>query len=106
MTGPERLHRIRQRAHNSWYAFRRVSWSVALGIAAFYVIPAADRRVVAYKVAVIVVGWTLWHVLRKQAFPYLDFRACLRAGGATALAAALVLAASCLAVVLGLALSF
>jgi len=89
-----------------WETFRRLMWPVALGLAAFYAIPVADRRVVAYKVAIIVVGWIIWHLLRRQTIPYMDFEACLKAGGGTAVAAGLVMAASCLAVVLGLALSF
>ena len=88
------------------YTLRRQAFAVAIGIAAVYTIPPPDRGVLVYKAAVITFAWVLWHLLRHETFPYMDFEKALKHGGLSAVAAAIVLAATCLAVVLGLASAF
>lgn len=92
----------------AWYIYqsRRQLACVAVGLVAFYLIPPADRGVIIYKAAVVTFAWTLWHVLRRQAFPYMDFEAALKRGGAEAIAVSLIMAASCIAIVLGISNAF
>ncbi|MGH9581202.1 MAG: hypothetical protein ACRD2R_09415 [Terriglobales bacterium] len=85
---------------------RRQAFAVVVGIVALYVIPPADRGVIVFKAAVVTFAWVLWHILRHETFPYLKFDGHLERGGPSAIAAAIVLAATCLAVVLGIASAF
>jgi prepilin signal peptidase PulO-like enzyme (type II secretory pathway) len=85
---------------------RRQALAVAIGVVAIYIIPATDRGVIIYKAAVVTFAWVLWHILRHETFGYMDFEKALKRGGLASIAAAIVLAATCLAVVIGLASAF
>jgi hypothetical protein len=63
-----------------------------------------EARVV-YKLSIVTLAWILWHLLRSQTFLYLDFSECLRSGEpGKAIAAAIVLGATAIAVILGVTL--
>jgi len=90
-----------------WYELRRILFSMAVvGLCAIFVLPAADRQVILYKAATVTFAWAVWHVLRVQGFPYLDFSAALDKGNGTAIAAAILLGLTCIAVVLGISSAF
>jgi hypothetical protein len=57
-----------------------------------------------YMLSKLTMLWILWHILYSATFPYLDLKTEIRRGEWPALAAAMIRAATCLAVVLGGAL--
>lgn len=91
-----------------WTEVRRMGWALGVAVGALVVTAHLSEvfrlALVGYKLALVTIAWILWHLLRSQTFPYLDFRACLNVGGGRAVGAGLVLAATALAVILGITL--
>lgn len=96
---------MRQRAKQAWYEVRRLWWALAIavvGIVATSELAETSKvALLTYKLSLLTVLWIVWHLLRSQTFPYLDFGSILQAGGSRAVAAAIVLGATAIAVILG-----
>lgn len=99
--------RTKAYVNNSWYQTKRLATAAAvLALSLIFILPAADRRVIIYKAATVAFAWGLWHLLRRQTLPYLDLEVELNKGGSSAIAAAILLGLTCLAVVLGISGAF
>jgi hypothetical protein len=94
-----------------WNGMRRLWWAIALtalgGLSVFGIIALpqftedSKAALVLYKVSLITVFWILWYVLLHDTMGYLHFEASLQAGGARAIAVAIVVGLTCVAIVLG-----
>jgi hypothetical protein len=89
-----------------WSTVQRL-W-VAIGLLSFFGVATLPQlsdesklALVAYKISLITIFWILWHVLLHNTFDYFHFKTALRNGDSNAVAIAIVIGASCLAVVLG-----
>jgi hypothetical protein len=93
------------RARKLWYEFRRLSWALGIALGGIALLSQLSEQskiaLVVYKACLISVFWVVWRLLLDQTFDYLHFKTCLEQGGLRALAAAIVIAGTCLAVVLG-----
>jgi hypothetical protein len=99
--------------HEIWDGIRRLWWSISLAVlgalSVFGIITlpqfAEDSKValVFYKASLITVLWIVWHVLRHDTMGYLKFKEALAAAdpNARAIAVAIVVGLTCVAVVLG-----
>lgn len=89
---------------------RRVFWPLMLSLATIIAIdvigvnPMSRWAVLLNKLATIALAVIVAHFIRSQLFPYLDFSEELRRGGSGAIAAAIVVATTIAAIVLGVAL--
>lgn len=87
------------------YECRRLKEAIVVGAVSLWWLGQASETsrwaVYPYMLSKLAVLWVFWHVLYSATFPYADFREHLARGGPSAVAVALVRAATCLAIVLG-----
>jgi hypothetical protein len=94
-----RLLGVWSKVYRLWVAIGLLS---VLGVATLPQLGEQSKlALVVYKISLITIFWILWHVLLHNTFDYFHFRDMLRDKDTNAVAVAVVIAATCLAVVLG-----
>ncbi len=88
---------------------RRLAVPIVITIIAFVISgrlsDVSKTALLVYKLSLVTLAWILWHMLRSETFWYLDFKTCLESDQPSrAIAAAIVLGATAIAVILGVTL--
>ena len=88
---------------------RRLAVPIVITIIAFVISgrlsDVSKTALLVYKFSLVTLAWILWHMLRSETFWYIDFKTCMEdSDPRRAIAAAIVLGATAIAVVLGVTL--